>query len=245
MAHVPLPLTEHGLCLEHAVAVDRLPGFADGEVSVQDAAAQLAAPLLDAAAGMRVLDACAAPGGKAAHILERTPDVELIAVDIEAARVRRIEETLQRLGLTAQAVVGDAAQPAQWWDGRPFQRILLDAPCSATGVIRRHPDIKSLRRAADIDALAAAQAQLLDALWPLLEVGGLLLYATCSVLRRENEAQVETFLRRHADAREALLDVPWGRPLRHGRQILPGDSDENSAAAGMDGFFYASLTKLP
>lgn len=247
MAHVALPTTAYGVCLEQAVAVERLPGFAAGAVSVQDAAAQLAAPLLAAEAGMRVLDACAAPGGKTAHILERTPDVELLAVDIDAARVRRIEENLQRLGLSAQLVVGDAAQPEAWWDGRPFQRILLDAPCSATGVIRRHPDIKSLRRAADIDTLAATQAQLLDALWPLLEPGGLLLYATCSVLRRENEARIEAFLRRHADAREAALDVApevsWGRPMRHGRQILPGDTDGNPAAVGMDGFFYASLIK--
>ncbi|MBI5461511.1 MAG: 16S rRNA (cytosine(967)-C(5))-methyltransferase RsmB [Gammaproteobacteria bacterium] len=245
MAHALLPVTEHGVCLEQPVAVERLPGFAAGEVSVQDAAAQLAAPLLAVQAGMRVLDACAAPGGKTAHILERTPGVELMAVDIDAARVRRIEETLHRLGLSAQVVVGDAAQPAQWWDGRPFQRILLDAPCSATGVIRRHPDIKSLRRARDIDTLAAAQAQLLDALWPLLEPGGLLLYATCSVLRRENEAQIAAFLARHADARESTPDADWGRPLRHGRQLLPGDADGGHAATGMDGFFYARLMKVP
>ncbi len=244
MTHTLLPVTEHGVCLEQPVAVERLPGFAAGAVSVQDAAAQLAAPLLAAQSGMRVLDACAAPGGKTAHILERTPEVELLAVDIDAARVRRIAENLQRLGLSAQVVVGDVAQPAQWWDGRPFQRILLDAPCSASGVIRRHPDIKSLRRASDIDTLAAAQAQLLGALWPLLEPGGLLLYATCSVLRRENEAQIAAFLARHADARESALDAVWGRPLRHGRQILPGDVD-GGAATGMDGFFYARLMKLP
>jgi len=227
------------------VAVERLPGFAAGEVSVQDAAAQLAAPLLAATAAMRVLDVCAAPGGKAAHILERTPGVELVAVDIDASRAARIEENFQRLGVSAQVLVGDAAHPEDWWDKRHFQRILLDAPCSASGVIRRHPDIKSLRRAADIEVLAATQAQLLDAVWPLLEVGGLLLYATCSVLRRENSDQIEAFLHRHADAQAVPLEVNWGRPMPHGRQILPGDTDAHAAAIGMDGFFYASLIKLP
>ncbi|HWS03337.1 MAG TPA: 16S rRNA (cytosine(967)-C(5))-methyltransferase RsmB [Gammaproteobacteria bacterium] len=245
MAHALLPWTEQGLCLERPVAVERLPGFAAGEVSVQDAAAQLAAPLLAATAGMRVLDVCAAPGGKAAHIMERTPDVELIAVDIDASRAGRIEENFRRLGVSAQVLVGDAARPEDWWDKRPFQRILLDAPCSASGVIRRHPDIKSLRRAADISVLAVTQAQLLNAVWPLLEVGGLLLYATCSVLRRENSDQIEAFLSRHEDARAVPLDVNWGRTMPHGRQILPGNTDEHSAAVGMDGFFYASLIKLP
>ncbi len=244
MAHRCLSYAEQGVLLERAVAVERLPGFADGAVSVQDAAAQLAAPLLAAEAGMRVLDVCAAPGGKAAHILERA-DVVLTAVDIDPARVARITENFQRLGVSAQVLAGDAAQPVQWWDGQPYQRILLDAPCSATGVIRRHPDIKSLRRAADIDALAATQQQLLDAVWPLLEVGGLMLYATCSVLHRENDAQIEAFLQRHADARLAPLDADWGRETSCGRQILPGTADQAATDPGMDGFYYASVIKLP
>ncbi len=244
MAHHVLPHAEHGVVLERAVAVERLPGFADGAVSVQDAAAQLAAPLLAASPGMRVLDVCAAPGGKAAHILERA-EVALTAVDIDASRAVRITENLQRLGVSAQVLAGDAAQPAQWWDGQPYQRILLDAPCSATGVIRRHPDIKSLRRAADIDALAAMQLQLLDAVWPLLDVGGLMLYATCSVLRRENDAQIAAFLQRHVDARLVPLPGDWGRATACGRQILPGSADTAAADPGMDGFFYASVIKLP
>ncbi|MDX5410175.1 MAG: 16S rRNA (cytosine(967)-C(5))-methyltransferase RsmB [Thauera sp.] len=246
MQHAPLPFTDQGLVLARPVGVEALPGFAAGEISVQDAAAQLAAQLLDAAPGMRVLDACAAPGGKTAHILERTPGLsELVALDIDAARARRIEENLQRLGLVARVVTGDAARTADWWDGVGFDRILLDAPCSATGVIRRHPDIKSLRRAADIAALAETQAQLLDAVWPLLAPGGMLLYATCSVLRRENEQQIGGFLERHADAQERVLDVPWGRAARHGRQILPGDSGAQGPEGdgGMDGFYYAMLTR--
>jgi 16S rRNA (cytosine967-C5)-methyltransferase len=247
-AGLPYTSLEHAdaaLWLPAPVPVDRLPGFADGLVSVQDAAAQLAPPLLNAAPGMRVLDACAAPGGKAAHILETTPELaELIALDIDAARVERISDNLQRLGLRARALVGDAAQPDDWWDGRPFDRILLDAPCSATGVIRRHPDIKSLRRAGDVDELAATQAQLLDALWPLLAPGGMLLYATCSVLRRENEQQIERFLQRHGDARDQEPAGTWGRAVGCGRQILPGDGAVPAdPGASMDGFYYAVLIK--
>lgn len=246
MPHTALPFTEQGLVLDQPVAVERLPGFTAGEVSVQDAAAQLAAQLLDAAPGMRVLDACAAPGGKTAHILERPAELAgLVALDIDAGRVQRIEDNLRRLGLSARMVTGDAARPADWWDGRPFDRILLDAPCSATGVIRRHPDIKSLRRATDIETLAEMQAHLLDAVWPLLAPGGMLLYATCSVLRRENELQIDGFLQRHADAQERTLDGQWGRAVRHGRQILPGDEGEQSPGrgGGMDGFYYAMLMK--
>ncbi|MFN2309619.1 MAG: 16S rRNA (cytosine(967)-C(5))-methyltransferase RsmB [Gammaproteobacteria bacterium] len=246
MPHHPLPFTEQGLCLEQPVAVQRLPGFAAGAVSVQDGAAQLAAQLLDAAPGMRVLDACAAPGGKTAHLLERTPGLaELVAVDIDAGRVQRIEENLRRLDLHARVVCGDAGTPAAWWDGRPFERILLDAPCSATGVIRRHPDIKSLRRAEDIAMLSATQARLLDAVWPLLAPGGMLLYATCSVLRCENALQIAAFLQRRRDAREQVLTGAWGRAVDHGRQILPG-ADAASAAgddSGMDGFYFAALRK--
>jgi 16S rRNA (cytosine967-C5)-methyltransferase len=247
-AGLPYRTLEHAdaaLWLPDPVPVDRLPGFADGQVSVQDAAAQLAAPLLNAAPGMRVLDACAAPGGKAAHILETTPELaELIALDIDAARVERISDNLQRLGLRARTLVGDAARPDAWWDGRPFDRILLDAPCSATGVIRRHPDIKSLRRAGDVDELAATQARLLDALWPLLAPGGMLLYATCSVLRRENEQQIERFMQRCDDARGEEPPGTWGRPLGRGRQILPGvGATPADPAASMDGFYYAVLIK--
>lgn len=246
LAHTPLRFCDAGLCLEQPVGVERLPGFDAGFVSVQDAAAQLAAPPLDVAPGMRVLDACAAPGGKTAHILERTPQLaELVAVELDAGRARRIDENLQRLGLAAQVLIADAAQPETWWDGRFFERILLDAPCSATGVIRRHPDIKSLRRDTDIDALAAAQARLLDALWPLLAPGGMLLYATCSVLRQENEQQITAFLRRHPQAQEHVLRAEWGRALAHGRQILPGDAatDSGTQGGGMDGFYFAGLIK--
>ncbi len=237
--HTCRPVAEvaSALTLDKPVDVAALPGFADGCASVQDAAAQLAAFVLDARAGDRVLDACAAPGGKTAHILEHAPDLAaLVAVDIDAERLGRVRENLDRLGLQAALQAGDAADTGTWWDGVPFQRILLDAPCSATGVIRRHPDIKALRRAGDLDALTATQARLLDALWPLLAPGGMLLYATCSVLKRENTDQVDAFLRRHADAAERPIDAAWGHACGHGRQILPGD-------AGMDGFYYARLVK--
>ncbi len=238
------PFAPDGLYLPQPAPVDQLPGFEQGEVSVQDAAAQLAAELLDVQAGMRVLDACAAPGGKTAHLLERYPAVkELVALDSDAVRVERIHENLQRLGLTATVLVGDAAAPGGWYDGRCFERILLDAPCSATGVIRRHPDIKSLRHADDIAALANVQARILDAVWPLLAPGGMLLYATCSILRQENTEQVAGFLKRHTDAQERVLDSGWGVGCLHGRQILPGAADPLARDAGMDGFFYACLNK--
>ncbi|WP_354671224.1 16S rRNA (cytosine(967)-C(5))-methyltransferase RsmB [Thiohalobacter sp. IOR34] len=238
----PLAIGDQGVVLAQPQSVERLPGFAEGRVSVQDGAAQLAAPLLDAGAGMRVLDACAAPGGKTAHILEREPRLaRLLAIDAEAGRLADLEANLARLGLAAETRVADAARPADWWDGEPFERILLDVPCSATGVIRRHPDIKLLRREADIEALLKAQARLLDSLWPLLAPGGLLLYATCSVLRDENERQVTAFLARTPDARELPLDgVGWGRPQAAGRQILPG---EGQPPGGLDGFYYARLLK--
>lgn len=225
------------LILDTSADVLHLPGFAHGWVSVQDAAAQLAAYLLDAQPGERVLDACAAPGGKSAHILERQPALgELVAVDRDAQRMRRVHENLQRLGLQAQCVVADAAAPASWWDGRGFDRILLDAPCSGTGVIRRHPDIKVLRRQTDVAGLVEQQAGLLDALWPLLNDGGTLVYATCSVLRSENEVQMQNFLTTHADAQEIPLATAWGHVCSVGRQILPGEAD-------MDGFYYATLRK--
>jgi 16S rRNA (cytosine967-C5)-methyltransferase len=231
------PHTTHGVMLAAPSEVDALPGFKEGHVSVQDGAAQLAAPLLDIKPGHRVLDACAAPGGKTAHMLECEPRLaSLLAIDRDRQRLERVAATLERLGLQADVTPGDAAVPQTWWNGIPFERILLDAPCSATGVIRRHPDIKVLRRASDIRGLVDYQAKLLEALWPLLARGGLLLYATCSVLPPENAAQIARFLAQHPDARERAMDAPWGRSVGPGRQILPG-------ADGMDGFFYALLEK--
>jgi 16S rRNA (cytosine967-C5)-methyltransferase len=209
-----------------AVGVDALPGFAAGEVSVQDLSAQRAAPLLDVQPGQRVLDACAAPGGKTAHILEVAGGAcEVWAVDRDAVRLTRVRANLDRLGLAANVIAGDAAFPEQWWDGKPFERILIDAPCSATGVIRRHPDIKVLRRPADVDRAVALQARLLRALWPLLAPGGRLLYATCSVLKRENEGQMTAF----------CADEPAAATVAS-LQLTPEE-------AGGDGFYYAALRK--
>lgn len=217
--------------------VHELPGFADGDVSVQDAAAQLAAFLLDLAPGQRVLDACAAPGGKTCHILEHEAALaELVALDSDARRLVRVQENLDRLGLQASLVCADAGDVAAWWDGVGFDRILLDAPCSATGVIRRHPDIKLLRRADDISLLVAEQQRLLKALWPLLKPGGRLVYATCSILPRENARQIAGFLQRQPDARELPMALDWGLACSHGRQQLPGEQ-------GMDGFYYAVLER--
>lgn len=225
------------IVLPRSIEVTRLPGYEEGAFSVQDGAAQFAACLLCLADGQRVLDACAAPGGKAAQILECS-DVRLTALDRDARRLERVEENLARLGLGAQVRAGDAGDPGPWWDGRPFDRILLDAPCSATGIVRRQPDIKLHRRAADIPRLVAEQARLLDALWPLLGGGGRLVYATCSLLADENARQIAAFLARRGDARLAA-DVPagWRRPHAGGAQNLPGEH-------GMDGFFYAVLEKV-
>jgi 16S rRNA (cytosine967-C5)-methyltransferase len=227
------------IILEKPVAVELLPGFMDGLVSVQDVAAQLAANLLDVQPGQRVLDVCAAPGGKAAHILEHQPQLkELVAVDIDSTRLLRVNDTLQRLKLTATLIAGDAQAPQDWWDGQLFERILLDAPCSALGVIRRHPDIKLLRRADDIEVLQALQQNILHAIWPLLGPGGLLVYATCSILKQENEQQIAAFLATHADAKEVIIeDADWGIATIHGRQIITGTS-------AMDGFYYARLVKI-
>jgi 16S rRNA (cytosine967-C5)-methyltransferase len=224
------------LLLARSVDVSGLPGYADGAFSVQDGAAQFAAPLLDLQDGQRVLDACAAPGGKSAHILE-TANVELLALDRDAARLPRLRENLARLGLVADVRAGDTVDPKGWWDRRPFDRILLDAPCSATGIIRRQPDIKLHRRATDIAALVKAQSRLLDALWPMLKPGGRLVYATCSVLAAENTQQIDAFLRRHAEAEARARSVGLGwHASGSGEQNLPGE-------AGMDGFFYAIVEK--
>lgn len=232
-----LAATEQGIVLATPQSVEALPGFAAGLVSVQDGAAQLAVQLLDVQPGMRVLDACAAPGGKAGHILERTPGLaELLALDQDPERLQRVRENLDRLGLQARLVAADAGEVEDWWDGRPFERILLDAPCSATGVIRRHPDIKVLRRASDVAGLVRQQRRLLEALWPLLVPGGMLEYCTCSVLHDENTGQLQAFLGAHADARELPIEVSWGHACTVGRQLLPGEQD-------MDGFYYACIQK--
>jgi 16S rRNA (cytosine967-C5)-methyltransferase len=222
--------------------VEALPGFAEGEVSVQDASAQRAALLLLADSGLppgaRVLDACAAPGGKSAHLLELA-DLDLLALDSDAGRLTRVRDTLRRLRLQAELKVGDASQPAGWWDGRLFDAILLDAPCSASGIVRRHPDIRWLRRASDLPQLAALQARLLDALWPLLKPGGRLLFATCSVFRCEGQAQIDAFLQRHAASGAGLhpaspghlLTVPDNRADAVGKEVLH------------DGFYLALIRK--
>ncbi len=217
-----------------------LPGFAAGFVSVQDAAAQLAVEFLQPQAGERVLDACAAPGGKTCHILEREPRVrEVVAVDVSAERLGRVRENLQRLSLRATLVAGDAADPAAWWDGSAFDRVLLDVPCSATGVIRRHPDIKLLRRSTDIAALVERQAALLDALWRVLKPGGVLLYASCSALRAENAEIVSRFLER-GEARD--ITAPRAAALGLRTRSAPGHAIA-AGTAGMDGFYYACLQK--
>ncbi len=227
---------DQALVLEQATDVHELPGFEDGWFSVQDAAAQKAAPLLDIAAGQRVLDCCAAPGGKTCHVLELEPDIEMLAMDISEQRLSRIQENLERLGLSAELVAGDASSPTDWWDSRPFDRVLLDVPCSASGVIRRHPDIKILRRPNDIAQLVTIQQQILTAIWPLLKPGGKLLYVTCSVFKAENEQQIASFLTQEPDVEELPIDADWGLPRPHGRQILPGQDN-------MDGFYYCLLHK--
>ena len=210
--------------------VAEVPGFAEGAVSVQDAGAQWAARLLDVADGQRVLDACAAPGGKTGHLLELA-DIDLVAVDDDAARIGRIRENLARLGVSASLVCADAGNPGSWWDGRPFQRILLDAPCSASGVVRRHPDIRWNRRPSDLAKLADQQRVLLDGVWQVLESSGKLLYVTCSVFREENESTVEAFIARHPDVR--IANFQPGAP--QGGRIKPDDD--------RDGFYYALLEK--
>jgi 16S rRNA (cytosine967-C5)-methyltransferase len=234
----PVASLESAVTLLHPTDITELPEFAEGWVAVQDAAAQHAAFLLDAQSADRVLDACAAPGGKTVHILERAAgNLHLTAVESAANRVRRLEENLERSGYSAEIIVADVAETASWWDGQLFDRILLDVPCSAIGVIRRHPDIKRHRRAEDIATLVAKQARLLKSVWGMLRPGGRLLYATCSILPEENSDQIERFLNDHADAKALPSSDDWGLACRYGRQILPG-GEEN-----MDGFYYASVVK--
>ncbi|MCV2352646.1 16S rRNA (cytosine(967)-C(5))-methyltransferase RsmB [Paucibacter sp. B2R-40] len=243
------PLAPQALLLERALPVTALPGFADGDVSVQDAAAQLAAPLTVGAlaalpalaAGARVLDACSAPGGKTAHLLELA-DLDLLALDSDAARLTRVQGNLQRLQVKARTLAADARQTlgeAAWWDGRPFDAILLDAPCSASGIVRRHPDVRWLRRPSDIDNLAAIQAELLDALWPTLKPGGRLVYATCSIFKAEGEHQVDAFLQRQSDAKHIDVAGMSGHllPLTHNGEAAGG------LPSVWDGFYYALLIK--
>jgi len=229
LAAAAAPDVESAVCLVEPIGVDMLPGFATGEVSVQDLSAQHAARLLELDAGQRVLDACAAPGGKTGHILEAMSGRGAVwAVDRDGARLDRVRDNLERLGLPAKLVAGDATAPAEWWDGEPFDRILIDAPCSATGVIRRHPDIKVLRRPADVERAVALQSRLLQALWPLLRAGGRLVYATCSVLKRENDEQIAAFRAAEPtiEAEDAVASL----------QLLPEE-------ARGDGFYYAWLRK--
>ncbi len=232
------PATQ-AVVLDKPQPVSALPGFAEGLVSVQDAAAQLAAPLLLGAGlkpGARVLDACAAPGGKTAHLLELQPDLRLTALDADATRLARVQDNLNRLGQQASLRAADARQTAAWWDGQPFDAILLDAPCSASGIVRRHPDVRWLRRPDDITALARVQAELLDALWPLLAPGGRLVYATCSMFKAEGQAQLDAFLQRQPGARAQAVPGVTGH-------LLPLADNAAQPSAPLDGFFYALLTK--
>lgn len=232
--HVDVP---SALVLDAAVAVERLPGFATGLVSVQDAGAQLAGSFLDLQDGMRVLDACAAPGGKTLDILERADALQLHAVDVDPARLRRVADNLARAGRRAELHCGDVANPQDGgWAAQRYDRILVDVPCSATGVISRHPDIRLLRRAGDIEVLVERQAVILDALWPLLEPGGRMLYVTCSLLPDENARQIDAFIDRHRDAAAVELPTAPGRPSGKGVQLLPG-------VDATDGFFYAAVVK--
>lgn len=235
----PGALCPAAVYLDTPTDVAALPGFADGEVSVQDEAAQVAALLLDVQPGDRVLDACAAPGGKTGHLLELAPDMDsMVAMDIDATRLARVEENLERLGLDAQLCIGDGARPPAAIAAKRFERILVDAPCSASGVIRRHPDVKLLRRPADIDSFSRQQRAILAGLWPLLETGGRLLYVTCSVLEGENSATVAAFLDAQADARPVPLAGHYGEVAGPGRQLIPHTD-------GSDGLYFAMLEKAP
>ncbi len=228
---------QHGIILDTPLSTEVLPGFAAGDVSVQDGAAQLAAELMELTPKLSVLDACAAPGGKLTHIMEIEPALSaVVAVEKEAARIVSIKENLARLKVKATCICHDVSKVDEWWDKQLFDRILLDAPCSASGVVRRHPDIKLLRQPSDIPSLAKEQLHLLRSLWPLLKPGGLLLYVTCSIFFEENAQVVQQFMASQADAREDIIRADWGLPCLHGRQILPGMHN-------MDGFYYARLRK--
>lgn len=234
----PTPFSQQGITLETPKDVVQLPGFSDGLVSVQDEAAQLSTTLLDLASGYRVLDACCAPGGKTCHLLEYVNNnAEVIALDISAKRLARVEENLLRLGLNATLIATDAIDTTRWWDGQPFDRILLDAPCSATGVIRRHPDVKLLRKPTDIAKLAKLQLSLLNALWPLLKNDGLLLYATCSTLPQENDQVILKFVRTTNNAKIETIPLDVGEKTPAGRQLFP-------QLKGHDGFYYSQLRKV-
>jgi 16S rRNA (cytosine967-C5)-methyltransferase len=222
-----------GIVLPHSTDVTRMPGFSEGLFAVQDGAAQVAVDLADVRNGQHVLDACAAPGGKACHLLERA-DIALTALEFDAGRAKRIRQNLDRLGLQADVQIGDAGNPQSWWGGKPYDRILIDAPCSATGVLRRRPDVRLHRRSSDIDTLVAQQLRILNALWPLLAPGGRLVYITCSLLRAENEAVVENFLASRNDVDVLPLTLPAGQAATTGWQILPGDGD-------LDGMYYSVL----
>ena len=233
----PSNLNQSGIVLTQPVRVEALPDFSEGHVSVQDLAAQLAIPLLEPQAGERILDACSAPGGKLAHLLETMPTLqEAVAIENEPHRFKKLEGTLERLGHSATLVQNDARAIDDWWDKQLFDRILIDVPCSASGVIRRHPDIKFLRTAEDIQNITVLQAEIINALWPLLSKGGKLLYITCSVFQAENDEQITAFTNKHNDAHSIPIQANWGMATKHGRQILPGDN-------AMDGFYYAQLQK--
>lgn len=232
----PLPHAPAGVVLERGVNVDNLPGFDEGWVSVQDASAQLLPGLLATTAPRRILDACAAPGGKLTHLLESFPQASVQAVEVDPERARRIDENLQRLGLDAEVAVADATEVDHWWDGRPFDVVVLDVPCSGTGVIRRHPDIKVLRRASDIAQFAALQQRLLERLWPTLQAGGVMVYVTCSILAAENQDRIQEFVARTPDSLGEPVRLPAADTLGHGCQVLP-------AKDGDDGFYYAVLRK--
>jgi 16S rRNA (cytosine967-C5)-methyltransferase len=231
------PVAPEGITLVSPCDVRQLPGFAEGCISVQDGAAQLAVSLLELKPGLRLLDACCAPGGKTCHILETEPALDTcVALDVDPKRLVRVQENLNRLNLQATLLQGDASSPSTWWDGQPFDRILLDAPCSATGVIRRHSDIKLLRTSEEIVTVSKIQHTMLYALWPLLAKGGLMVYATCSVMAIENEQQIADFVAKNPECNVIQGNWSWGRATGHGQQILPGEH-------GMDGFFYTVLRR--